>query len=421
MDKFLLLRDNKQTGPYSAAELEKMGLKAYDLIWEEGRSAAWRYPGEINALKSFAPPVEEQPYDRFYKKEQYPEPLRNSKAANEEPTEERATKTNSGHIFVSIPKKHKSPATRVNPRDNVIPKEKNFDDSRAENIQHATYQPKAQDLSVEESYQLPQPQPQKVLTHQSYEKPTSSVKTKEKGIRPVHWMSAALVLFALISTFLFINYQQQHKQLSRLNEIVLNMQQGQQVNTTPIHNAVVPVIQQESNTIDTLGFTPLNYEQKPIENSVAQKQKPVQKAIAVKKDSLVSPKSEPVMEEPKLITENSQPVRTARKRNVSDQIKVITNEDFKVGFLGGISNLQVTLANNSDRPMNKIQVLVEYLSKENKVVKTQELTFNKVEAGAQLTKDVPRSARGVSVRCKIESVEQADSVATNDEGRGKTP
>jgi len=45
-----------------------MGLKPYDLIWVDGRSAAWRYPSEVAELKDFAPAIEEQPYDRFYKK-----------------------------------------------------------------------------------------------------------------------------------------------------------------------------------------------------------------------------------------------------------------------------------------------------------------------------------------------------------------
>ena len=69
MNKYLLLRDNKQTGPYTAQELAEKGIKPYDLVWLEGKSAAWRYPGEIEELKSFAPVVEEQPYDRFYKKQ----------------------------------------------------------------------------------------------------------------------------------------------------------------------------------------------------------------------------------------------------------------------------------------------------------------------------------------------------------------
>ncbi|HEY4291169.1 MAG TPA: hypothetical protein VGN00_28910 [Puia sp.] len=68
MMMYLLLRNNKQSGPYSLDDLKTMGLKAYDLVWVEGKSAAWRYPCEINELSAFAPAVEEQPFDRFFKK-----------------------------------------------------------------------------------------------------------------------------------------------------------------------------------------------------------------------------------------------------------------------------------------------------------------------------------------------------------------
>ncbi|HXO74477.1 MAG TPA: hypothetical protein VN824_04585, partial [Puia sp.] len=68
MMMYLLLRNNKQSGPYSLDDLKTMGLKAYDLVWVEGKSAAWRYPCEIDELSAFAPAVEEQPFDRFFKK-----------------------------------------------------------------------------------------------------------------------------------------------------------------------------------------------------------------------------------------------------------------------------------------------------------------------------------------------------------------
>ena len=68
MDTYLLLRSNKQSGPYSLQQLVNLGLKPYDLVWLEGRSAAWRYPSEVEGLKAYAPATEEQPYDRFYKK-----------------------------------------------------------------------------------------------------------------------------------------------------------------------------------------------------------------------------------------------------------------------------------------------------------------------------------------------------------------
>ena len=68
MDTYLLLRSNKQSGPYSLQQLVSFGLKPYDLVWVEGKSAAWRYPSEVDGLKDYAPATEEQPYDRFYKK-----------------------------------------------------------------------------------------------------------------------------------------------------------------------------------------------------------------------------------------------------------------------------------------------------------------------------------------------------------------
>src|SRR6187402_3989532 len=77
MTNYLLLRDNKQSGPYTFDELKEKGLKAYDLVWAEGKSAAWRYPSEIEELSAFAPAVEEQPFDRFYKK-----PSQNNSSSN---------------------------------------------------------------------------------------------------------------------------------------------------------------------------------------------------------------------------------------------------------------------------------------------------------------------------------------------------
>ena len=84
MATYLLLRNNKESGPLSFDELIKIGLKPYDLVWVNGRSAAWRYPSEIKELVPYAPVVEEQPYDRFYQKstEQNPETSNQQPAAN---------------------------------------------------------------------------------------------------------------------------------------------------------------------------------------------------------------------------------------------------------------------------------------------------------------------------------------------------
>ena len=94
MASYLLLRDNKESGPFTTDDLLNFGLKPYDLVWVQGKSAAWRYPSEVEELKPFAPAVEEQPFDRFYKKN------------NEEKKEEAAPIVNEYELNTPVPKKY---------------------------------------------------------------------------------------------------------------------------------------------------------------------------------------------------------------------------------------------------------------------------------------------------------------------------
>ena len=50
---YLLLRNNRQTGPFNLEELVQQGLSFFDLIWIEGKSSAWSYPVEIEVLKPY--------------------------------------------------------------------------------------------------------------------------------------------------------------------------------------------------------------------------------------------------------------------------------------------------------------------------------------------------------------------------------
>lgn len=77
---YVLLRGEKQTGPYSLEEIIQFDLKPYDLIWIEGKSAGWYYPQEIGDL---------HPYLSFLPKK---------------PVSEKATTKN---VFVSLPSEPK--------------------------------------------------------------------------------------------------------------------------------------------------------------------------------------------------------------------------------------------------------------------------------------------------------------------------
>ena len=53
MFAYLLLRDNKQSGPYSLEELKSIGIRSSDLLWIEGKSTSWCFPDEIEDLLVF--------------------------------------------------------------------------------------------------------------------------------------------------------------------------------------------------------------------------------------------------------------------------------------------------------------------------------------------------------------------------------
>ena len=53
MNKYLLLRNNEQQGPYTLEELKKVSLASNDLVWIVGKSEGWTYAGDINELVPF--------------------------------------------------------------------------------------------------------------------------------------------------------------------------------------------------------------------------------------------------------------------------------------------------------------------------------------------------------------------------------
>jgi len=57
---YRLLRNNKEEGPFTSDELIQKNLRPYDLIWIDGRSAAWSYPGELAEFKKYIPLPDEE-------------------------------------------------------------------------------------------------------------------------------------------------------------------------------------------------------------------------------------------------------------------------------------------------------------------------------------------------------------------------
>lgn len=47
---YQVLRNNRQTGPYTLEELRSLQLQDHDLIWAEGQAGGWRSPSEVREL-----------------------------------------------------------------------------------------------------------------------------------------------------------------------------------------------------------------------------------------------------------------------------------------------------------------------------------------------------------------------------------
>ena len=60
MSNYLLLRENRQSGPYSLEKLAKVGLQPSDLVWIQGQSEGWVYASEIDELSGLLAKTSEE-------------------------------------------------------------------------------------------------------------------------------------------------------------------------------------------------------------------------------------------------------------------------------------------------------------------------------------------------------------------------
>jgi hypothetical protein len=494
MNQYLLLRDNKQTGPYTAEQLKAKGLKAYDLVWHEGKSAAWRYPSELEELKPFAPVVEEQPYDRFYKKPANQATAQFDKNANNQVQEETvnsqlATQASapitSGKVYVTMPVNKSitvqsnnsqqaaySPNTTQSHHNNgkttaaasyMISEEddelnshllaghqsKKADEAVTNDAFLSDYeQRKAAYQSAKSSadVQLQTIQHKQTATavqnaaqqqHQAYSRKkdndikallTSATGYLQNNKQVTRALVAMVLILGGVVIGLIINSGRGHSDAKMLENLVKEIrEQQQEKSATPSsassiaeqaskndpNSASGPAVDQdagngnkppaEAGTLPSTGAT----EQTTVvrhaiikkdNNTLANSNKPV--ATPVSGHEQVDNTSS-VTESPK--EKISQEVLEKARKNIYEQVHVEASE-FKVGLLGGISDLDITVANNSLYTLDQVYVEIKYYSMDKKMVKSQTLLFSNVPAGKKKTLEAPRTNRGVKIDYTVTNV-----------------
>ncbi|HLX91248.1 MAG TPA: hypothetical protein VKR32_06170 [Puia sp.] len=469
MVTYLLLRDNKQFGPLTLEGLTQKGFKAYDLVWVEGKSAAWRYPSEIDELKAFAPVVEEQPFDRFFKRPnsenkansaiQFPKDSQKSQPeiATSPQIERQVAPVARGDkkIYVTLPARNYAPA--------AIPFKRSLAEERT-NL--------PDDLSIR------QEAPANKMAFGS-ELLAANVAEKnqpvEKKLQPNTLMRRKLFIFSLsgfgvlvligLGILIGLNIEKNIVPASSTQKATLPQNKSNNAQAANVQQQANSSLVESQKLVDNpnqASITQANPSSKNIElqktpalkstnqqalgsigtedaNKLAEQTQSIlvnrhsgKKVDKPAKD--LFPKRLPAISEaddgsdqPTTNQQASVPQRTSAHRD--DQISEstvpkanlleligVTANNYSVGTFGGISNLQITVSNRSVHPLELVVVEVQYIQANKKVFKTENIYFHNIGAGSATMLEAPKSPRGIKIQYKIaliNSKETGLSYSTN--------
>ena len=430
MSTYLLLRDNKQSGPYSLSEIQTKGFKKYDLVWVEGKSAAWRYPGEITELKPFAPIVEEQPFDRFFKK---PSELnKETNTLRQEPLKKEIEKTavavkqvvveiGDKKVYAALPAKRNS----GNPQPQVVlikpssPIKEEIKKTAPDPIVNNYYQEKEPEAAHEQSI------------YQSKEKYFSkkSENNYRKYFQPI---ALAACIVALLGAGIFIGMSINKNSPTNTSNVA-NEKQVAKIDNPEPQNVSIPI----STTVPTEEkAVATNKENANLNNGVnavpTSKTNDEEKTntLASDKKKASRPKASDVVDLPKIIPQHEAILDSSSssglvtrqsthrtdaindkelvKNSLANLVSLSANK-YNVGAFGGISEVQLTLNNKSTYPLDLVMVEVQYIQSNKKIYKTENLYYRNVLPGEAMMQEAPKSSRGVKIQYKVTLINSKES------------
>ena len=431
---YLLLRNNKQSGPYSLDELKSMGLKAYDLVWLEGKSAAWRYPCEIEDLRAFAPAVEEQPFDRFFKK-----PGQNAAAAISGSNDAAVAVNGSNGVVVAV----KPAVETAGPAESPVltgkriiyvnlpagrPGPATLRDTPIREVSREAERPRN---PITETASVPIVAPafgdypsRPALTGISTGE-SAPRRRSQRSDRLFRILAVGVCILALLAAGIFIGLSLNKDNLGLQQRIASKTGSTQLTHPAVQTSVPPPAISVANSTVpansaqkaaDPAGLA-VNGGAPPIDgtaisNKVArtrrtkEKDKTAQMVVPpVTKDSALE--EVPVISREAVHRTDMQSApadnKEAAKTAIASQVSVGAN-GYSVGTFGGINDLQLTVTNRSTYPLDLVVVEVRYVQANKKIYKTQNLYFHDIGPGAALMQEAPKSSRGIRVQYKITSI-----------------
>ncbi len=394
MTTYILLRSNKESGPFHLDQLREMGLKADDLIWVEGQSAAWRNPGEINELRNLvvSPSIPtSDPGDVKHRAD----------IKIEEGPVKQTPSVEKRHIFVALPTDPEkttsydavdtfssTPAALKDPEE-FKPVEKPKEEIETKFAMSLD--------EIKERYVKTLENRKNSKRNLSLEIP-SSIK-KWAMYAGIFIMGAAIVLLLM--------------KPDRPGPVA-----GEQVKLpASFENRPSDEVAATNSDIENEVMLPESYydsqssgegkEYTPTQEKssrIPAKQTPAGNAAMEEEDPVVEDETDPRVSIPR---DEVPEMRSVSANEIAEQVSVKTNS-YTIAALGGIRDLELTVRNGSDYTLDKVTVEVRYLNPKGVIVKTEDVQFKSIQPNGTQTIGMKKSTRGVKVTHKIIRIESKE-------------
>ncbi|MDQ3683709.1 MAG: FxLYD domain-containing protein [Bacteroidota bacterium] len=433
---YLLLRNNKQSGPHSLGELIALAPKPFDLIWVEGRSIGWSYPTEIEGLKTYMA-------DTNKAVQQTPSIAKTASYTSAE-NENSSKKISSGKIHVSLPRTETQPHKPVQDAEPAYSLEK-----KAEELRKKVQEYTAKSFSQENKFQTKYTRSMKAVEedytsgvyHQKIKKKNSFAKkplfivallvgfitgsyfltapffhvnphrVEQVAIQPLSPQDTSKTIsveMVNLETEGLVSSEKPSQSLFKQNKSIAKIKEKSEpvslaeshVNPSPSKEAINVKAESDpqNETTDNSSNSQEPIIQEPVVAAPKEKKKTLAEKIDGFFDKLGTKKQErPVSEDQsKTPTDGAERKSTRRNDETKTPVEVVdfasliditaNNPD---NWMMGVKGLKLTLRNRSNETIKTATVEVRYYNEQNSLLEKKLVYFNNVAPKKSLTVAAP--------------------------------
>jgi hypothetical protein len=437
MANYLLLRNNKESGPYSLDDIIKLGLKPYDLIWVQGKSAAWRYPSEVEELKPIAPAVEEQPFDRFFKKAEEKKDL---PVVSEEPSKQETPVVKSEYekyipkksVYITMPGQKntlaKEPIKETLPAPPVQPTITISENPAAAQIKYSQPLEEIKEMYVKTLQNRKQKIARKSFWLKNLKKMAALLSLVAVGLIAGYFMKSnngGKKETAVLSNTALAQPEKKEPLVNAPDTVTKN-NPGPASNTNtlalpsePIQTLHQPTggfvnrSQHERNATAGLNYSidnPANDNLKteilntPSENKINNTLSLVPQSVDI--DPSTGERNRKVRNAG---TDNAAASTTEKRSAIPGELSglvSVKSNDYKRVAFGGIRDLQLTVTNDSRYILENVTVELQYIKPNELPLRTENIQFTSIGPNATSTIRVPDTNRGIKVAFRIITIKK---------------